>query len=622
MTMSSSDYIDGIPQTTNLDDYIEPARCSIEFWDLTNLEQRYSYDSFDPPSSGALAIACRVNPPGISSVGSFDILIEDSERSLDFMLTRRANIVIIKAKKYPNQDYLNLIYGRTKKVKTLRPGGNQLQYQFSGIGAGGILDERIVNIQKIANASNTNTTSTTFTTDPFANDIDMQANNLFKSLLADSSSYVVPDVTIQEQLNMSDDTINLLDASPVLVKILAINQKYVTASSALQSILETVGADGGINSYNEPYLKWPNTQLSGITLRSWDDNIAGMGMELANTNSYFVDAFDWELSWLKEDGFTNRYISQTKTTVITGGNATDTSGAFNTNGFVSLNEKDYALQIDPQQTRIQNLAIVIEKKGVGTKTPESVTTVHGHIVEDIDDAPIGQQVAVWDIPLARVPVDTPTAMFLTNIVFTGNQTINSAKKYWITIYNRGDSLDNTINWYTVPTPDGVVSNIASRVIAKGLPWAIDHNLTNGWEVVLNNPSMLAFTIFDNFTHNIVAEDIESQEQFGLVEQTISTPFEESPLAAQRYMDGLLQYSAMPKMTTTPGNVTIPNNLFMPGILINIEDTVSGIAPAQNFQAELADLEYNFGGEDSSLGAQYVKVNPIGYYNYRLESSGF
>ena len=126
--MSSVGYVDGIPQTTNLDDYIEPARCSIEFWDLKNLEMRYSYDSFSPPSSGALSIACRVNPPGISSVGSFDILIDDTEKSLDFMLTRRANIVIIKAKKYPNQDYLNLIYGRTKKVKTLRPGGNQLQF--------------------------------------------------------------------------------------------------------------------------------------------------------------------------------------------------------------------------------------------------------------------------------------------------------------------------------------------------------------------------------------------------------------------------------------------------------------------------------------------------------------
>jgi len=631
MSTITPDYISGIPQKTNLDDYIEPARCSIEFWDLQNLELRYSYDSFSPPSSsgGALAIACRVNPPGVASVGSFDILIEDSEKSLDFNLTRRANIVIIKAKKYPNQDYLNLLYGRTKKVKALRPGGNQLQYQFSGIGAGGVLDERIVNIQKIANASitttATNTTTTTdFTTiDPFANDIDMQTNNLFKALLSDTSSYVVPDVTIQEQLNMSDDTINLLDASPVLIKILAINQKYVTASSALQSMLETVGADGGINSYNEPYLKWPNTQLSGITLRSWNDDIAGQGLESANINSYFVDAFDWELSWLKEDGFTNRFISQTKSMTIEGGNANTTSGAFNTNGFVSLNQKDYALQIDPKQTRIQNLAVVIEKKGAGTTDPELVTTVHGHIVEDIDDAPIGQQVAVWDIPLARVPKNTPTAMFLTNIVFTGNQTINSAKKYWITIYNRGGSLDNTINWYTVPTPDGMVSNIASRVVAKGLPWAANHNLNNGWEVILNNPSMLAFTIFDNFTHNIVAEDIESQEQFGLVEQTIATPFEESPLAAQRYLDGLLQYSAMPKMTTTPGNVTIPNALFMPGILINIEDTVSGIAPAQNFQAELADLEYNFGGdEDTALGAQYVKVNPIGYYNWRLESSGF
>ena len=614
-----SQYVAGVPQYTNLDDYIEPARCQIEFWDLLNLEQRFVYDSFNPPTSGTLAVQCRVSPPGINSFGSFDILLEDSEKALDFNVTRRANIVIIKAKKYPSQDYVNLLYGRSKQVKAIRPGGNQLQYQISGIGAGGVLDERIVNIQKIANPSaNVNTTIP----DPFLNDIDMQVNNLFKSLLQDKADYVVGDETIQDQLNMSDDIVNTLDASPVKLKILAINQKYVTASAALQSMLESVGADGGIDAYNSPYLKWPNTQLSGITLKSWDDSLAGAGLELANKNSYFVDAFDWTLSWLKQDGFTNRYIAQAQQITQTGGNSTDTSGAFNTNGFISLFEHDLALQIDPKQTRIQNLAVVIEKRGDGTTDPINVTTVHGHIVEDIDNAPIGQQIAVWDIPLSKIPPNQPTPMFLTNIAFTTNKIINSEKKYWITIYNRGNSLDNTINWYTVPAPPNTTMNIANRHIAKGLPWAANHNLTNGWEVTIASPNTLAFAIFDNFKHDIVAEDVESQQEYGLVEDVIQTPFDQSPIAAQRYLDALLQYSAMPKMTTEPGLVSIPNDLFMPGILINIEDVLSGIAPAQNFQAELSDLEYTFGGDDSSIGAQFVKVSPIGYYNWRLENTGF
>ena len=615
-----SQYIAGVPQFTNLDDYIEPARCQIEFWDLLNLEQRFLYDSFNPPTSGAVAVQCRVSPPGINSFGSFDLLIDDTDKSLDFNITRRANIVIIKAKKYPSQDYVNLLYGRSKQVKAIRPGGNQLQYQISGIGAGGILDERIVNIQKIANpSSNVNTTIP----DPFLNDIDMQTNNLFKSLLQDGSNYIVGDETIQDQLNMSDDIVNILDASPVKTKILAINQKYVTASAALQSMLESVGADGGIDAYNNPYLKWPNSQLSGITIKSWDDNIAGAGIELANKNSYFVDAFDWTLSWLKQDGFTNRYIAQAQQITQTGGNTTDTqSGAFNTNGFVSLFAKDYALQIDPKQTRIQNLAVVIEKRGDGTTDPANVTTVHGHIIEDIDNAPIGQQVAVWDIPLAKIPPNTPTPMFLTNIAFTSNKIINSEKKYWITMYNRGNALDNTINWYTVPAPENTTMNIASRVIEKGYPWAANHNLNNGWEVTIASPNTLAFAIFDNFKHDIIAEDVESQQQYGLVEDVIQTPFDQSPIAAQRYLDAILQFSALPKMTTEPGLVSIPNDLFMPGILINIEDVLSGIAPAQNFQAELSDLEYNFGGDDTSIGAQFVKVSPIGYYNWRLESTGF
>lgn len=616
---STPQYVSGVPQYTNLDEYIAPARCSIEFWDLTNLEERYSYDSFNPPSSGALVLQCRVSPPGIASVGSFDILIEDSEKSLDFNITRRANIVIIKAKKYPGQDYVNLLYGQSKKVKMLRPGGNQLQYVISGIGGGGLLDERIVNINKIANpTANPNSAIP----DPFLNDVDMQTNRLFKSLMSDPASYIVGDVTLQQQLNMSDDIINTLDASPVKLKILAINQSYVTASAALQAMLESVGADGGINSYNEPYLKWPNTQLSGITLKTWDDAIAGQGLDLANKNSYFVDAFDWELSWFKQDGFTNRYITQAQQTAVTGGNATDPSGAFSTNGFVSLFHKDYALQIEPQQTRIQNLAIVVERKGEGTSNPELVTTLHGHIIEDVDNAPIGRRVAIWDIPLAKIPINVPTPMFLTNIVFSGGGNINSDRKYWITAYNRGDGLDNTINWYTVPSPPDTILNIANRNIDNSLPWAENHELNNGWEVTVASPSTLAFSLFDNLKHDIIAEDIESQEKYGLVEDVISTPFEQSPLAAQRYLDALLSYAALPKMTTTPGLVSIPNDLFMPGILINVEDTVSGLAPATNFQAELADLEYQFGADDTALGCQFLKVNPIGYYNWRLDSQGF
>lgn len=612
-------YVNGVPQYTNLADYIEPARCAIEFWDLAHLELKYSYDSFDVPTSGALVTQCIVSPPGISSAGSFRVVIDDTEKSLDFDITRRANVVVVKAKKYESQDWLNLIYGVMKSCQPTRPGGNQLMYSINGVGTGAILSDRIVNMQKISNPS----TAISATPDPYLNDINMQTNNLFKDLLQNVSNYVVQDVTLQSQLGMSDDTADLLDASPVKTKIISLNQKYVTASTALQSMLDSIGADGGINSYNEPYLKWPNSQLSGITLKTWDDAVAGQGLDLANKNSYFVDPFSWEITWDKSDGFINRYISQAQTRIIVGGNATAGSGNFNTNGFVSLNKKDYALQIDPQQTRIQNLAIVVEKKGLGTTDPENIKSIHGHIIEDIADSPTGQIVAYWDIPLDRVPVNVPTAMFLTDIVFTGNGVINSEKKYWITTYNRGDSLDNTINWYTVPTPDGVISNIASRVIAKGLPWAIDHNIVNGWEVSLDSPNMLAFSIFDNYKHDIVAEDTESQDRYGLVEEVIQSPFPTSPIATHRYLDALLQLSALPKMTTDAGTVTIPNDLFMPGILINIEDKLSGISPSDNFQAEIPDLTYEFGGsEDTALGSQYVKVTPLGYYNWRLESTGF
>ena len=42
------------------------------------------------------------------------------------------------------------MYGYTTKLKTVREATNMLQYDISGIGSGSIMNERLVNFQKVA----------------------------------------------------------------------------------------------------------------------------------------------------------------------------------------------------------------------------------------------------------------------------------------------------------------------------------------------------------------------------------------------------------------------------------------------------------------------------------------
>jgi hypothetical protein len=595
------------PTFTNASAYIEPLRASIEWWDLLKLEQKHSFDSWNPRGIGVAnhinVVDCNVTPPGLGDNGSFYFTVHDTDKIIDKLTARRKGLIIIKVKKYEQDPQLNLMYGFIQKARSQLK-RNQLYYTFSGIGSGVLTNERYINLRRMSRMKSIDSNI------PIFDDELMQIKRLIKEILTSRDVYAVDDTAIAEQTAEVMDMTNL-DNSLVNETILAINEPYVTASHAIATLLDSVGADGGIDTYNKPYLKYPSSTVATIVLKSWD-TVADQGLDTASNTSYFMDSWDYELDWSKESGFANRILA--KAVSMFGTATTSTTGSYG--GFFTLMNKDLSQLIPASPAKFSNLAVIIERVGAGTSDPNRIKTVHGHIVEDINNSPTGLKIAEFNIPLADIPEDNPTTMFLSTLWLVRNP--NPSSKHWITLYWRGTNEENTIKWYTTPSPTLQGFNASRVQNISGVPWN-DHESNSGWEVAVNNSYNFAFSAFDSFTHIIIAEDVDSQKRYGLVEDLIDVSFLTNTISANKYLGEVLEIRSKPKISYHTNNVTIPNSLFMPGIIVNLQDPLSDLNAGDNMNAEITSASYQFGGSgQSSLGAIFANISMVGSYDYKIE----
>lgn len=597
--------VDVAPVYAKVSEYLEPLKCKIEIWDLQKLEQRYVYDSFDT-SANAFMVESATVDLGIDTHGSFTFRITDPDKVIESRLLKRKNLVVLSAKKYGNELFSNLVYGYTTKVKTIREDTNMLQYDISGIGSGSIMNERLVNFQKVA------TPQSLLSSDPSADDHSMQANNLFRKLLLDPSVYVVDDITIAEQLNI--DT-SLLDSSQVKDILGGINQPYVDAAQVYNAVLESVGAQGGINANNQAYIRYPSDVFSGIKVKAWDYTNDDDNKDFAANTSYFMGPFDYEISWAKEDGFINRWVSKGRTQEISA--SSGTTG--NQEGFVPLFERAVAQKFKPNASKLRDLALMLQKVGDGTSDPDTVTTLHGHIVLDNNGFPNGPVVSIFNIPLTDIPT-TMGPVYLSDL--TLNIAIDATTDLWIILYDRGNDDNNTIHWGVVNNPDFPSTN-ALRLYHNNPPdpWVTDHNNTTGWEVHPNSFSFM-YSIFDSFSNAVIAEDPDSIERYGIVEDVVNVEWAPNSNIVNKFISERLAITALPKVVYNANTVTIPGTIFLPGQVISIEDKLADLPNNNNIRADILAVRYNFGGSSSAsggnLGCLFTDISPIGLYDFRSE----
>ena len=546
-----------------------------------------------------------MTPPGTSQHGAFYFKVWDTDRVIEQLTTaRRKGFVILKVKKYQNEPYKNLLHGFITKIRPQRQ-KNQLYYTVTGVGSGTLLNERFVNMQRTAKMS-------LLTSDfPLFDDPAMEVRKLFKELLTGRDNYVTDDISIAEQFNPPMD-VTSLDNSIVNDTVLSLNEPYVQASHCLNAMLDGIGADGGIDHNNHPYLTFPLSRTPSITLKKWDD-ITEQGLDRAENTAYFMDDFDWEMDWSQEAGFANRIFAKSR---VTQGVSTDsTDGTYG--GFETLQDMDLAQKIPASPARFRDLAVIVTRVGQGTVNVNT-KFLHGHIVQDSDNSPTGPVVALFDIPLATIPDDNPTQMFLQGLNF--RLTPDPGKAHWIILYERGNpGVPDTVQWFFNPDPT-LNGTIARRANIPGTPWRSDHNNNSGWEVTSQNSYNFAFSVLDSFTHIIVGEDVESQERYGVVEDLIDLSWTTNTIAATKALGEIVSMRCLPKVTYNTNSVTIPQTLYMPGMIVRIEDELSGPASStEGAMAEISNVVYQFGGgTDNQLGALTADISLVGHYDFKLE----
>ncbi len=628
-------------------DYVEPLRCLIEIRDFQDPSiLKYSYDSFKAQhyntAGNEIQIINAEVTVGQGQTGTFNFTILDNEKVIARKDLRKNNVVIIKAKKYEGDQWVNLLWGFQKALTPIHQAAKVLQYKLSGYGSGIILNDRIVNFRRMP----TSPTGVTPATELFVGaDPAMQATRLYKELYTAADILIVGDGnTIQNQGHFDLDSIPNLISPQVKDSLYAINDALISGREIHNKICDITGADGGVDAYNRPYLRYHNLIHSGITLKSWDFLSDDQNIDLATNTGYFFGPFEYNMDWSKEGGFANRLVAKSVARPLVQTSSVPSIGATPTANFIDLNGQDRGTRFKVGAAKFTDIALLLQRIGSGGQgsltfegtrptaqtlgppimpSPIAPTSpllgvppqpvLHGHIVRDYGGFPIGGDLATFEIPLASIP-ETVTPMFLTNIVKHGS--ISPDEYAWILLYATSilDPTD-TIRWFHNGARTGLN---CFRAVQK------DHEAISGWSVAVKSFEFI-YNIYDTFIFPLVAEDVESQAVFGLVEDIVDVSWARTNSYVSKYINEELNIRSRPKIVYQSGEVSVPHGskLYEPGQTFSIGDEMTDLPLSASYMGTIEEVTYSFGTEDDqSLGCKFVDLTPIGYYDYRADQETF
>lgn len=632
------------PQFAKASEYVEPLRALIEIRDMNDPNIiKYSYDSFKAPNNAIMITEAEVTV-GQGQTGDFSIKILDNEKVIPRSDLRRNNVIVIKAKKYEGDQWINLLYGFQKRLTPTREKGNLLEYRLDGFGSGILLGDRVVNFKRMPKSFvNSLPGSVGIGGDPSTT-----ANSLFKQLFTANDILLVGDnynLTAQGKFDLT--SIPTLVSPKVNDQLYGMNEKLVEAREIFNKILDLTGADGGVDAYNRPFLRYHSILHSGITLKTWEWANDDLNVDLALNTGYFFGPFGYTMDWSKESGFANRLVAQSVARPLIESSTEIEEGAtvVNSSNFKDLIGRDLGVRFPVGSAKLQDIALLIQRIGDGgrgsltfegtrtTTAPIQTTTfsptlpeptsalfggvnsqpvLHGHICRDFGGFPIGGELATFEIPLDDIP-EEPTPMFLLNMVRRG--TVSADDYAWILLYctSMTDSA-NCIRWFH--NGKGTDTN-GYRAVMK------DHNSIQGWTVDRESFAFI-YNIYDTFTFPIVAEDTASQEMFGLVEDTLDLSWAPTNSFVNKYLNEELNIRKNPKIVYEGNSVSIPNGdrLYESGLVFSIGDALTDIPLEASYMGVIEEVTYPFGTDDTALGCRFVDLTPLGYYNFKADQETF
>lgn len=301
--------------------------------------------------------------------------------------------------------------------------------------------------------------------------------------------------------------------------------------------------------------------------------------------------------------------------------------------------RDLCQSFIPNSSRLTDLVLILSRVGdpryhdtnIGIGTPEASiiqpNSVHGHVetnkvvsqITVVDpttgaettreiNMPSGNAIAYFNIPFSTINAQIPTACFLNDIVYRQNDIV-PGQRYWVVVYGRGQDESNTIRWHHSDNPQ--FEMLSGERIPGG------HGVSQEW-TIFDNAQKPAFgmSFFDTTLQFTEASDPDSIEQFKLVESTIDVSFINEEELIAKFLQTLLYYASKPKRIYEINAVTAPDELILPGFLVNIIDEMSTHQyGGSSTEAEILEAHYAFSADTEGLGTRYVDVKPLGYVDF-------
>lgn len=519
---------------------------------IKKFDSSVTYHTYDSFNLGAADINinfvdCQI---GLGRAGNFTIRVEDSGGSLNSNV-KVGNKVVIQAGK-TQAGLTNLMTGYVRRFETVRQNTNTLEYILKGYGSQVRFNERVSNFFRFGDRSSFGSA------DP-ASDTDMRGSALFTDLITDTDHLPIGTPT---------ETFTSIGVDTITEQIPSIKEPFVEWSHVANQIANNVGAIWGVDASEDAFFRYPLSSSSGITITdttaSTDD---------ANY-AYIVGPWSFSDSIEKTDGFANRLYGR-------GGSQLHVDQSQTTNSASSsLYDTDRAQAFTPTAHNLDSIQLIVSRTGTLSED------IQGEVVLDNSNNPTGDIVGTFKIWKNLVGTSATTVSVALE---SHGKTIQVDKKHWIILKENGADASNRANWHH---DNGSSGNSASRSPGG----------SGAWTVTSAGNAFCFATLCSRRIFN-EASDGDSIARYGVIEAVIDAPWILEGRTMDRYLTSILGFSAKKKRIYSIPQVKAPDTLFVPGKLVTIMDTKTGLGIST--QAELLSARYTFDADTNGMGTNYV-----------------
>lgn len=579
--------------------YVKPMKFYVELWSPREEIYYGGYNPFreDDRAFALTDINLDLVGQGISACG---LTIDDSlDKNLDLNNINNGVVVIVKWGK--SQDELRNIFYGIADARGVRSYNDRLLVSLQCRGFKVIPSHTLMNFQFVAPPESLKP-ETLFakTVNP-----DYAANNMVRKIFDRLDFMPMGDGTLADRFGIGLDLTGILET--VNDFIADVRNPLLPVSQFFDAISAMTGASWDMDANKKFHLYYPFARHSGIIVKDRPEPT-----DHGDSVSYVLDTISYVDSTRAEDGFTNRFMALANQIAIAPG------GQEKGFAFTSLFNKFLGQAMIPGSPQFENLSFVLSKVNAGTDAnrPRDAK-LHGYVVLDKGNAPVGELVGEFSIPVIDIP-DTPTSLSPLNFD-RKVKTVQVDKPHWVILEEKGDSENNTIRWWhdddrTTPSTADNLRYSAIQPRPKGFSDG-DKRSNVGWYIFPQGPK---FTFASTTTSKIMVEasntsSISKWTPGRAVETRIEVPFLNTVEATRHYLALLVQMTGKKIRSYEQMLCTIPNKLFEPNTTFQVVSTKNkSLAFKKNVQAQINRINVSMIANEYSDGVTECLIEPRGF----------